>query len=337
MNPFFSIVIPVYNVEKYLNECIQSVLSQRHTVPVPIEIILVDDGSTDKSGKICDEYEQDCEAVKVIHQVNQGSFQARRTGLKKAVGNYILCLDSDDLLSEYALQSLYETIVTSQADIIFYNILLMDESGIRPYYSDVFTKNIGRPLKKEEVFNAYFFTEVPVITSTAGKIIRKECFDIDKDYSAYGKLSTGDDTLQSAEVITRAHTFYYLNKNLYIYRRGSGMTSKFDPAYYSTFKKILTNAMAIGDFAENPNFRKKYLEKLLYTGCRAITQSKPAKNMSYRERKAFIASITKDPTFIKAMEECDLNSSNLKRKYKWMLMLLKIHAYFPLHVALKLM
>ena len=115
------------------------------------------------------------------------------------------------------------------------------------------------------------------------------------------------------------------------------MTSKFDPAYYSTFKKILTNAMAIGDFAENPNFRKKYLEKLLYTGCRAITQSKPAKNMSYRERKAFIASITKDPTFIKAMEECDLNSSNLKRKYKWMLMLLKIHAYFPLHVALKLM
>ena len=336
MNPFFSIVIPVYNAEKYLDECIQSVLSQIYTISVPIEIVLVDDGSTDKSGRLCDQYEKKFEAVKVIHQDNNGSFQARRTGLKNASGDYILCLDSDDLLEKNALKDLYESISASQADIIFFNISVMDESGVRPYYSNIFTEKLGCKLKKEKVLDAYFYTEVPVVTSTAGKAVRKKCFEIDKDYSIYGKLSTGDDTLQAAEVITRAHTFYYLNRNLYIYRMGSGMTSKFDPEYYSTFKMILTDVMNIYDFAAKADFKKKYWEKILSTGCRAITQSKFAKNMSYRERKSFIISIVKDHTFIEAMKECNLSDSNIKKIYKWILMLLKIHAYFPLHLALKL-
>ena len=337
MNLFFSIVIPVYNVEEYLDECIQSVLSQIRAVSVPVEVILVDDGSTDKSGTMCDEYKEKYETVKVIHQENQGLLQARRAGFKEAAGDYILCLDSDDLLEKNAIMSLYEAIIISQADIIFYNLSVMDSSGIRPYYSNVFTKESGCELEKEDVLDAYFYTELPVVMPMCGKLIRRKCFDIDKDYSSYGKLSMGEDTLQSAEVISRAHTFYYLNKNLYIYRMGSGMTAKFDPAYYSTFKMILSNVMEIQDFACKSKFREKYLEKILTTGCRAITQSKLVKNMSYVERKNFIKTITEDHTFIEAINVCNLNSSNIKKKYKWILMLLKIHAYFPLHLALTLM
>lgn len=336
MDPFFSVVIPVYNVEKYLDECILSVLSQTGIIDLPVEIILVDDGSTDGSGKICDEYKEKYEMIKVVHQSNKGSFQARRAGLKETKGEYILCLDSDDLLEKSALKNLYESIATSKADIIFYNISVMDESGVRPYYSNIFTEEHGCNLKKDDVWNAYFYTEVPVVTSTAGKAIRRNCFEFEKDYSIYKKLSTGDDTLQAAEVITHAQTFYYLNESLYIYRIGSGMTAKFDPAYYNTFKRILTDVMSIQDIAGSVRFKQKYFEKILFTGCRAITQSKFAKNMNYWERKHFILSIVEDPTFMEAMRECDMYSS-IKKKYKVILALLKIHAYFPLHLALKIM
>jgi len=93
---FFSVVIPVYNVEKYLNECVDSILSQTFT---DFELILVDDGSKDDSGKICDEYAQKDERVKVIHKTNGGQSSARNLGIEQASGRFIVFLDSDDFIS----------------------------------------------------------------------------------------------------------------------------------------------------------------------------------------------------------------------------------------------
>ena len=95
MPPIYSVVIPVYNAETYLESCMDSILSQRSAVDY--EIILVNDGSTDRSVQICDGYAQKLPFVKVIHQVNQGVSVARNTGIKAAQGQYILFLDSDDL------------------------------------------------------------------------------------------------------------------------------------------------------------------------------------------------------------------------------------------------
>lgn len=96
----FSIIIPVYNVEKYLNECVDSVLNQKN---VDYEIILVDDGSTDNSGQICDEYLKKHSNVSVIHKVNGGLSDARNAGLESAEGDYILFVDSDDKIEENSL------------------------------------------------------------------------------------------------------------------------------------------------------------------------------------------------------------------------------------------
>ena len=105
--PMFSVIIPVYNVEKYLDQCVQSVLNQPFT---DLEAILVDDGSTDSSGKMCDEYAAKDPRVRVIHQENRGLGQARNAGLHVAKGEWILFLDSDDYWLENGLQLIFQKI-----------------------------------------------------------------------------------------------------------------------------------------------------------------------------------------------------------------------------------
>ena len=102
---FFSVVIPVYNVEKYLSQCVDSILAQSFT---DYELILVDDGAKDNSGKICDEYAQKDSRVKVIHKENGGLVSARQAGIKMAVGEYVFHLDGDDAVCENALESAYD-------------------------------------------------------------------------------------------------------------------------------------------------------------------------------------------------------------------------------------
>lgn len=95
MNDLISVIVPVYNVEKYLEQCVDSIINQTYT---NLEIILVDDGSTDNSGKICDEYAAMDSRVKVVHKINAGVSAARNLGLETAKGKYITFVDSDDFI-----------------------------------------------------------------------------------------------------------------------------------------------------------------------------------------------------------------------------------------------
>lgn len=109
-----SIIIPVYNVEKYLSKCLDSVINQTY---YNLEIILVDDGSTDSSGKICDEYMHSDKRVKVVHQKNGGLSNARNTGLNIFDGKYVTFIDSDDFVEQTYIERLYQIIQKSEADI----------------------------------------------------------------------------------------------------------------------------------------------------------------------------------------------------------------------------
>lgn len=113
---FFSVIVPVYNVEKYLAQCLDSILSQSFK---DYELIVVDDGSKDNSGKICDEYAEKDSRVKVIHKINGGLSDARNAGTKAAQGEYIVYIDSDDyVLSDSFLKTLYDNL--NGADILLY-------------------------------------------------------------------------------------------------------------------------------------------------------------------------------------------------------------------------
>ena len=124
----FSVILPVYNVEKYLSECVESILKQTFT---DYEIILVDDGSKDNSGKICDEYALKDSRIKVIHKENGGASDSRNVGLKNASGEYIVYLDSDDyIITDDFLADLYAEIQRKNSDIVLYKFSkLYDETN----------------------------------------------------------------------------------------------------------------------------------------------------------------------------------------------------------------
>lgn len=113
-NPKVSIILPIYNVEPYLRECLNSVLNQTYK---NIEIILVDDGSPDNCGKICDEFSEIDERVIVIHKKNEGVSRARNDGLKYATGEYICFADPDDILSIDYIEYLLNLLISNNADI----------------------------------------------------------------------------------------------------------------------------------------------------------------------------------------------------------------------------
>lgn len=108
-----SVIVPVYNVEEYLPTCIESILNQTYK---DLEILLIDDGSTDNSGRICDEYAKRDNRCIVIHQPNKGVYNARNTGLEHVKGEYISFIDSDDYIHPQMLEILYETLQKEDYD-----------------------------------------------------------------------------------------------------------------------------------------------------------------------------------------------------------------------------
>ena len=115
-NPLISVIVPVYNVENYMRQCIDSLLKQ--TLP-NMEIILVDDGATDKSPEICDEYAKEHSNIRVIHKLNGGLGSARNEGMRKARGKYIGFVDSDDYVSEKMYETLWNLAETNEADCAY--------------------------------------------------------------------------------------------------------------------------------------------------------------------------------------------------------------------------
>ena len=125
--PYISIIIPVFNAEKYIEECINSILNQTYS---KIEIIIINDGSTDNSEKICLELSKKDQRIKYIYQNNAGVTVARKTGVENATGEWISFVDADDILSPYAIQTLIEK--SKGQDIVI--------GDIKPFYNT--TENI---------------------------------------------------------------------------------------------------------------------------------------------------------------------------------------------------
>lgn len=123
-----SVIVPVYNSEQYVGETIKSLM--RQTLK-EIQIILVNDGSTDNSLKICQEYAKKDERIIVIDKENGGSSEARNTGLKAATGKYIMFIDADDLYEDYSCKHMYDTIEKNKADYVIGNYRMMDEDGTK--------------------------------------------------------------------------------------------------------------------------------------------------------------------------------------------------------------
>lgn len=122
-----SVIIPVYKVEQYLDRCVESVLQQSYT---NLEILLVDDGSPDRCGMMCDQWAEKDHRIRVIHKENGGLSDARNAGLDAATGEYIFFVDSDDYIAADMVQKLYDALITNYADMSICNFLQVDEAGV---------------------------------------------------------------------------------------------------------------------------------------------------------------------------------------------------------------
>jgi glycosyltransferase involved in cell wall biosynthesis len=166
-----SVVIPVYNVEKYLAECVDSVLGQTYT---DYEIILVDDGATDSSGAMCDAYARNDPRIRVIHQKNGGLSAARNTGLKAARGEYVYFLDSDDYIEPQTLEVLLETAEREQADVVFFDGFVFfdqceeDDSVSRYIRKAPYDAQNGRRMLLELLNKEEYRTAVPLMLFRRG-------------------------------------------------------------------------------------------------------------------------------------------------------------------------
>lgn len=125
-SPLISIIVPIYNVEAYLEKCVQSIISQHYR---NLEIILVDDGSTDSCPQMCDEFANKDSRIRVIHKVNGGLVTARKAGFAAATGEYIMSVDSDDWIESGMCEGLLETLQSFGADFAASGYVLRNPNG----------------------------------------------------------------------------------------------------------------------------------------------------------------------------------------------------------------
>ena len=214
--PKISVVIPIYNVEKYLQRCVDSVLNQTLR---DLEIILVDDGSPDKCPLICDQYAKKDSRVFVIHKKNGGLASARNAGMKAATGTYLFFLDSDDWIDLDGLELLYNTAVMYKTDFVRYR-------AIRSYWPGLEPHTPGKVEEIREMEGGYYdydkirrdiFPRLiatsqlmmgPIVAAWSSLycrefLIRNNCFfDEQVKYS--------EDMIFSAKVVLKARNFYYI-------------------------------------------------------------------------------------------------------------------------------
>lgn len=128
-NLLLSIIIPVYNVEEYIEECVDSIVNQSNKYKNLIEIILIDDGTRDNSGKICDAYEKKYSFIKVFHKQNEGLSETRNYGLRKSSGKYVWFVDSDDYICENSLNKILTILGKDDIDIVLGDANVVDAVG----------------------------------------------------------------------------------------------------------------------------------------------------------------------------------------------------------------
>ena len=233
--PYFSVLIPVYNVEKYLSACLESVLRQSFT---DYEIILVDDGSKDKSGSICDVYAtRYSEKIRVQHKPNRGLLSARRAGLQLTNGYYVCFLDSDDCWAENTLARLHDIIETTYSDIVFFRWNRINENGVSMGTPEPGVFDHSGLIEKKVIFERMLSTSG--LNSLCLKCCRYELFDIDTDYTSFYNIQNGEDLIQSLPVLYNANSFYYLNEPLYQYRVNmTSITHVYQKGQYRTLSIV---------------------------------------------------------------------------------------------------
>ena len=245
LHPLLSVIVPVYNTERYLTTCLESILDQIYS---NIEVIVVDDGSTDESGKICDEIAKRDSRVTVIHKDNAGLSSARNIGIQVASGKYIAFVDSDDYLRKDTLEKLINTALETNSDIVISNYYLYFHDG-----NDI--KHLKHMPKKKtysnnEVINLMLLNRIQGhVWNKLFKysLLNKINFEFEKDRII-------EDIFPIFKAVNSASKIVYIDEALYFYRqreeslvnkRNKKLTEDYHHAAISIIKYIKENKIKV--------------------------------------------------------------------------------------------
>jgi len=292
-----SVIVPVYNVEKYLEKCIDSILSQTFK---NFEVILVDDGSTDSCGIICDKYERLDNRVKVIHKTNGGLSSARNFGLEIAGGEYVVFVDSDDWIDENMCQELYNEAKENNADIVQCKFIkAYDENAIicHNQFNDI--EVIGNLDALNNLYNDRCIETVV----TWNKLYKRDLFN-DITFPN-GKLH--EDEFTTYKLLYKANKVVLIGKEFYYYRQtpNSIMNSDFNIRRLDSlealnqklefFKKINNELLYKKTIKSYEDILKEY-----YFKCKNIKDEKEVlKKIRNEYKKKFIEYMTNNQVSFK--------------------------------------
>ena len=225
--PTVSVIIPVYNAEKYLCECIDSVLHQKTD---DMEIILVNDGSTDNSGEICDKYALHDSRIKVIHRKNSGQAAARNVGLDAAKGEYITFIDADDIVTRFYLSCMLIEMSSSNADMVSVNF--SHNPGILALPEPT---NWKSPIYSSETAIKHLLYQQDVNSSVWGKLYRAELFNGVR----FAEGIIYEDLEIMPRLFEKAKKIICIDREEYYYRNNPNSTlSKFSPKRFDVLTVV---------------------------------------------------------------------------------------------------
>ena len=309
-----SIIIPIYNVEKYLTKCIDSVENQKYD---NVEVILVNDGSTDNSEKIIKQYESKYDNIKYIKKENGGLSEARNVGVKHSTGDYICFIDSDDYVSSSLLQNL-EPYINQEYDIIKYKMVKVDEqyNEIERVDGPTFGKKTG-----EEAFNLLYAEDV--MLQPAWLYLYKKSF-WDENNFEYPVGKTHEDFARTALIILRAKSVISTNIYGYYYVQSTSSITRGNDE-----NKILVRAMDLLEHYDymiqkikeyNINIMTEQNVKIYYTNCIILKLNELSKD----NKKVYLQEIKKRNLFK------NIKARNLKQCIKKILLSTNINLYLKL-------
>lgn len=299
-----SVIVPVYNVEKYLKECLDSICRQTYK---NLEIILIDDGSNDLSGKICDEYlKKDCR-IKVIHTENKGVCSARNIGMEKAKGKWITFVDSDDWIEEEFCEELYREIIKENCDVAlcgYYRVIGKNREKINCNIKEKFVNSNQYLIKSLNPQTGYGFSHM--------KLYRSECI---RNVKFNEKLVVGEDALFNEMISENIKKGVMVSKPLYNYRiNQNSVVKRYDKKYFEKYlKSIIVNKEYIFDkYYENRVIIQNYYNYVAFHVLLVAVNYcfNPQNNKQYKTLKE----ICNNKYFKEGIKKSNYDSLSLTRK-----------------------
>ena len=312
MKDLISIIVPIYNVEKYLNKCIESIVNQTYE---NIEIILIDDGSNDNSGIICDEYAKKDNRIIVVHKENGGVSSARNKGLKIAKGEWISFVDADDWIEQTFCQTLLNKVTQEQADIAVcgYNRITDNRiEKINANNQEVFLNSNEYLVKSLNPQTGFGFCHM--------KLIKKEVL---KSISFNERIEVGEDALFNIQLSTYIKKAVFLKQPLYNYRiNNQSVVKRYDENYAN---KYLKSMKIIEEYIwqeyneeneENIEIKQNYYNFVAYHIMLIIVNYcyHPDNKMCNAQRKNMLKEVINNDLFIIGLKKSNYNNISLTRK-----------------------